>query len=450
MTPPQRRFPQPGRTGHALHRLLAASCLLSLLPTLAFTADRQGLFAVPDSAPPAPVESNRVIVTEVTFDGPPFNGAPTRIFGFYARPEAPGKYPGVVQLHGAGLVTLTPNLAVLYAQHGYACFSLDWAGPGERRVGPTSLFNSVATTAIPPRLPDGSVERGKPWIIPRPEQSGITNGVRFVLAGFHFLRNRPEVDPDRLCLSGMSAGAYLSLLVLGQDPTIKAAAVKYGCGYIRDFPGYFGGYFSPLVLGPKADQDVWLEALDPQWYLPDYRASVLMLSGTNDRFFLMPLVLETWRHIPSPKRLVMLPNDNHSQVGNEEFPLRYFNSVFGAAPAFPEATNPTVKPDGANLVLTSQVTGPSKLTKVDFCVMCMPRDKFAPNHADTKWTLYPATQAGDDWTATVPGPPPGEQLIAYLHAEDETGAKVSSDTVEVPEFPKWRGLPEPPPAPTTP
>lgn len=44
----------------------------------------------------------------------------------------------------------------------------------------------------------------------------------------------------------MSAGAHLSLLVLGCEPSIKAAAIKYGCGFIKE-----------LGEGSSGTDDVW-------------------------------------------------------------------------------------------------------------------------------------------------------------------------------------------------
>ncbi len=84
------------------------------------------------------------------------------------------------------------------------------------------------------------------------------------------------------------------------------------------------------------ERDKWLAVLDPKHYINDYKARVMMFSGTDDLYFFMPLVLETYRAIPTPKRLIMLPNDHHSQVGNNELPLRYFRSIMGMAAAFPE------------------------------------------------------------------------------------------------------------------
>ncbi|HEY3378602.1 MAG TPA: acetylxylan esterase [Armatimonadota bacterium] len=419
--------------------VLWALLVLCLVPVMA--ADRQALFTVPDfrALPPAQNVINEIVLTEVSFAGAPFNGSPTRIYGFYARPAKPGKYPGVVQLHGAGLDVLKPDAAIFYAKHGFACLSIDWAGPAkerkEPRKPPYSKFDSPGNLAYEPES-----EHGKPWPtkwqIRGVEKDGITNGVRFVLRSFMYLRSRPEVNAKQLCLSGMSAGAHLSLLVLGQDPTIKAATVKYGEAFIRDLPGYYGGYFGPLTLAPKADQDAWLSVLDPKWDMPKYKANVLLLSGTDDIFFWMPIVLKTYREIPTDKRLLMLPNDNHSQVGNEEIPLRYFQSVLKTAPAYPTVTVPTVTATPEGLLLSVKVTAPSKLSKVVFITKRMPLKTF---NWMKEWQTVPAELNGESWQAKVPVVADGEQMIAYAMVEDTTGAKISSDTVELPEYPHWRG-----------
>jgi hypothetical protein len=273
-----------------------------------------------------------------------------------------------------------------------------------------------------------------------PEQDGITNGVRFALRGLMFLRSRPDVDPAQVCLVGTSAGAHLALIVAGLDPGLKAVAVKYGEGFIRDLPGYFGGYFGPITLCPKAEQDAWLAVLDPKHGMPNYKANVLLLSGTDDIFFWMPIVLKTYREIPSPKRLIMNPNDNHGQVGNTAIPIRYLKSILGQAPAFPEVAPPTIRADEKSVVLTTKASGPSKGLTISFAWKRMPLATFDYRK---NWQIVKATAgANGEWTAEIPASHNQEQLVAYAIVEDETGARAASDTAEWPAYPSWRGLPQ--------
>jgi dienelactone hydrolase len=416
--------------------------------------DRQAFFAVPDFEelpPDIEVVSEKtedgVKVTEMYLAGVPLNGKPTRVYGFYCRPAKDGKYPAVIEIHGAGFggSQVSPAAGIAYAKKGFACFVMDWAGPTDKRreMGwRHSEFSAAGNLAAP--LPD---QENKPWPhtfkIAEPAENGIVNAVRFARRIGMFLRSRPEVNPDQLCVSGMSAGAHLTLLLLGVDPTIRAAAVKYGCGFIDDI--YFGGYFGPLTLCPKAEQDRWLAVLDPKHGLRDYRTSTLILSGTDDRFFCMPAVLQTWRVIPAEKRLIMRPNDDHSLVNNVDIPAAWFQSVLNTTPAWPTITPLTTRVADDQLTLRVQADSQPGIERVDIVVKRQPAEMFKWGRdqdpvKNAKWDVQPAALEGDAWTLTLPAPVEGEQLVAYATAYDKLGREVSSDTVELPDYPKWRGL----------
>jgi dipeptidyl aminopeptidase/acylaminoacyl peptidase len=245
----------------------------------------------------------------------------------------------------------------------------------------------------------------------------------------------------------MSAGAHLTLLILGAEPAFKAAAVKYGMGFIRDLPGCFGGYFGPLAISPKDEQDAWLARLDPKHDLPRYRARVLMLSGTDDIFFAMPAVLATHRAIPTEKRLLMFPNENHGHVGNVPIPLSWFRASLGLAPAWPDLSPPVAITEDGRTSLSVTAIGPGKAAKVSFWIKRMPRALFHWGRGDTakpgtvaKWHEVPAQATAGTWNAEIPAPGADEQLVAYATVTDEAGLQASSDTLELPDYPKWRGV----------
>ena len=412
-------------------------------------ADGTAFFDVPGFAelPPATEilsesTADGVKVTELAFAGAPFNGRPTRIYGFYCRPKKEGRYPAVLEIHGAGLMKLEPKAGIEYAKNGFCCFVMDWAGPAPKRVEagvPHSIYDKPETD--PARTPPPG------WKGFGPEQDARRNGVMFARRAVMFLQSRPEVDADRLCVSGMSAGAHLTLLILGAEPAFKVAAVKYGMGFIRDLPGCFGGYFGPLVLSPKDEQDAWLARLDPKHNIGRFQANVLMLSGTDDIFFAMPAVLATHRAIPTGKRLLMFPNENHGYVGNVPIPLSWFRANLGLAPAWPDLSPPIATDDTGHTMLSVTTTGPGKAAKVSFWVKRMPRALFRWGRGDkarpetvAKWLEVPAQAADGTWNAKIPAPGAEEQVVVYATVTDETGVQASSDTLELPDDPKWRGV----------
>ncbi len=413
-------------------------------------AQQNDLFAVPSiEVLPLNVsvlsETNAVGVKTAEFfmDGAPFNGKKTRIHAFFSHPEKPGRYPAVLDLHGAGLGKLSPDAGIAYATNGFACLTIDWCGPTPARQPPYSEFDSPGNMHVQVKDTNGVPIRGKYTC--NPETSAMRNGVLFVRRSVQFLKSRPEVDADRLCIAGASAGAFLTLLSIGHEPAFKAAVVKYGCGFIT-MPAYrFGGYVIGVTLCPRDQQEAWAASFDSKHRLNQVKANVLMLSGTDDHFFWMPMVLKTYRGLPGPRQLLMLPNDNHSQVGNWKIPLSHFQSVFGLAPAWPTVQPPTAAINGATLELSARGAGSVPIARVSFWVKRMPLAEFkfkreirTPLGSIEPWREVVAAHANGSWRAEIPAPAEGEQIVAYAMAADANGNLVSSDTVEVPEYPQWR------------
>jgi cephalosporin-C deacetylase-like acetyl esterase len=385
-------------------------------------------------------ESNGVKLTEFYFNGPVFGGQPTRIYAFYAQPAGQGPFPAVVQLHGSGLEVLKPDAALEYAAHGYACISIDWAGPdwrgeGKLRAKPYSEFPSEGNRARK------NPETQKWQAIPL-EKDARTNGIRFIRRALQFLRNRPEVDAGRLCISGMSAGAQATLGVLGLEPDIKAAAVKYGSGFIRELN--WGGAYGPLKAAEKDDAggvERWISILDPKHGLKNIRAATLVLTGTDDIFYFLPAVLATWRAIPATKSLLIFPNDNHSQVGNEVIPRQWFDHVLTGSPVWPQVGEISAQSSPESLLL--KVPAGENSTGVVFWFKRMPLSEFQHGRAPkgektTPWESVSAQKDGAQWIASLPPLTPTEQIIAYATVEGAAGTKASSDTVELPAKPGWR------------
>ncbi|MBT3374263.1 MAG: hypothetical protein HN742_23960 [Lentisphaerae bacterium] len=430
---------------------LAAALSVAAASTVTGTLDRQAFFAVPsfqELPPSIEIISEKtgdgVTVTEMTFAGAPFNGAQTRIYGFYCRPERAAKYPGVLELHGAGAsrIKLTPTAGIAYAESGFACFVMDWAGTSEKRRREGwghSQFKAVGNMAR--KMADKAAHPPNGWKTFGRDVDGIRNGVMFARRVAMLLRSRPEVNPEQLCVAGMSAGAHLTLLLLGVEPAYRTAAVKYGTGFIDDIR--FGGYFSPIVLTSRRQQEEWLEGFDPKHGIRQYRADTLILSGTDDIFFWMPAVLQTYRAVPTEKRLIMRPNDNHSQVNNNRIPMAWFKASLGQSPTWPTVGPVTAVVAAGQLNLRTAAAAEPGIERVSMVVKRQLRTSFhwgrrktAPEGA--KWNEHRAARDDASWSVSIPAPTDKEQAVVYAIAYDKLGREVASDTVEVPEYPAWR------------
>src|ERR1051325_2679283 len=80
------------------------------------------------SRPPVATWGERKgLLQEVYYQGEPLNGKTTRIFAYFAKPDSPGPFPGMVLVHGGG-GTAFSEWAVHWAKRGYAAISMNLAG----------------------------------------------------------------------------------------------------------------------------------------------------------------------------------------------------------------------------------------------------------------------------------------------------------------------------------
>ena len=178
-------------------------------------ATRQPLHAelIPFDLPAKGLES-----FAVRFDG--FGGG--RIAGWYVRPEAAGKFPGVCIYHGYSGRAPRPIELVSLASQGMCVLSMDCRGqPG----------NSQDTANYGEGNALGWMTQG----IRDPK----TYYYRYVYAdavrALELLAHREEVDADRLAVTGVSQGGALTLAVsaLSERPVLSLPDIPFLCDFRR-------------------------------------------------------------------------------------------------------------------------------------------------------------------------------------------------------------------------
>ncbi|MBC2593811.1 acetylxylan esterase [Ruficoccus amylovorans] len=369
-------------------------------------------------------DAEGVRTTEFYMDGEPFNGKETRMYAVYSRPIEEGNYPAVLRVHGSSLDKLPVEVSEYYAQNGFACLQVDWEYPSDKRPGLQSSYVAEG------RMTTANYEAIDPAV------DVMRNAILFLRRGLQFLRSRSEVNADEICVSGVSVGGQLTLILLGIEPEIRAASVKYGS--ISGYPGsYFGGIYEALNRVNDADYKAyWLERMDSANYLENYNAEVLIISGTDDVFYWMPTVLETWRRIPTEKRLLMWPSVNHRFINDETVPLAYFMSVLGLEKPWPEISSfRALRTDNGNR-FEIEVEPGCEVERVTVIYKTDSRDRF---RFQRDWKTLNARMAGNTWVAHSGQPLTRDgQLVAYAMITDANGRQSCSDTVEIPELPVWR------------
>jgi acetyl esterase/lipase len=195
------------------------------------------------------------------------DGVPLR-YDHYRPRDVAGPAPAVVVVHGGAWMHGDPSQAagnaLHFARRGIATVSLSY------RLAPAHRF--------PAPLDD------------------VRRGLRHVRASAGAL----GIDPQRLALLGLSAGAHLALLahlargVPELEPELPAA-LRAVAEDVRAVIGHYGPYdlarrrpmpdgLDPIaaLLGPRADDPQWLRLASPVHHAAHATAPVLLIHGTAD------------------------------------------------------------------------------------------------------------------------------------------------------------------------
>ncbi|MCP5111411.1 MAG: prolyl oligopeptidase family serine peptidase, partial [bacterium] len=134
------------------------------------------------------------------------------------------------------------------------------------------------------------------------------HGVASVVRAVSFLASRPEVDAERIGITGISWGGFLTSIVAGVDDRLKAAVPVYGCGFIyRNSP-----WVKNLDGLPPESRRLWIKNFDPSSHLPRAQAPMLWVNRTNDFHYRMDNYQSSYRLPPGPRKLSIIVDRNHS------------------------------------------------------------------------------------------------------------------------------------------
>lgn len=268
-------------------------------------------------------------VRALFYEGVPFQGRPTKVFAWLGLPavRTGEKVPGIVLIHGGG-GTAFDSWVRLWTWRGYAAISMDTCGcvPGGEH-------------GQRPRHEDG----GPPgwggygqidW--PRTDQ-WCYHAVAAAILGHSLLRSLPEVDADRIGVTGISWGGYLCCIVAGVDHRFRFAVPVYGCGFTLDHA------FAGSVRGLGEERAArWMRWWDPSAYLPAAAMPMLWVTGTNDFAYWLPALQKSYRLPSGPRTLAVrlrMPH-GHGPAGEGPEEIRAFaDGVVNGGPGLARITD---------------------------------------------------------------------------------------------------------------
>jgi dienelactone hydrolase len=231
----------------------------------------------------------------------------SEIYAAIASPKAPGKYPGILVLHG-GAGSAEVDKALAWAQRGYVAVAPDLPGIAE----PKKLTETKGSFS--------SLKYGEGrWVAnPDASESVIFDAVLSAMKSLYLLKAQPNVDTANIGVVGCSWGGYMTTMVCGlAGDQVKAGLALYGCGFFD-----LGCQSGTVSYDPKLprtslsrlspdERARWLQCLDAGRRAPKMKASYFLAAASNDFFGWPRSAQATLDAIPGEKNHLFAPNANH-------------------------------------------------------------------------------------------------------------------------------------------
>jgi len=231
---------------------------------------------------PHPIER-----VEIPFEGQSLPGL------LHLPPDCPEKAPCV--LYTDGMDGFKEMLNPLYGdkllERGLAVLSIDGPGQGECCI--------------------------------RKIRCATDNFARAGHAAMDFLVKRPEIDPNRIAVWGMSMGSFWVTQIVAYDHRFKAAAAHLVCqepGMNTIFnmasPTFKARYMWMAGYEDEGEFDRFAQALSLKGLGAKIRCPFLIIGGEDDELSPIEHSYALYEEIQSPKKIIVYGGENHSIEGH--------------------------------------------------------------------------------------------------------------------------------------
>ena len=346
-------------------------------------------------------------VKAIFYEGLPWKGKPTRVFAYYGIPKTDGKakVPAMVLVHGGGGSAFIPWVR-LWVSRGYAAIAMDTCGC----ISGGGYNNHKRHEDGGPSGWGGFDQIDQPI-----EDQWTYHAVADVILAHSLIRTFPEVDADRIGLTGISWGGYLTCIVAGVDSRFKFAVPVYGCGFLGDNSVWSGDFGK---MGSEKARK-WLQLWDPSAYLSFARMPLLWVTGSNDFAYPMDSLQKSYRLALGSHTLCVRLRMPHGHGGPGENPqeiLAMAESVFRKGE--PLARIIKSGRDDRNAWVFAESTAPIQNAELNFTTD-------AGKWQDRKWQSMPA--AWDATTGKASATLPEATSVYYFNLTDNRDLVISSE-----------------------
>jgi len=346
-------------------------------------------------------------VKAIFYDGVSWNGKPTRVFAWYGVPESDEKLPAMVLIHGGG-GTAFAEWVQLWNQRGYAAIAMDLCGCVPK--GEYGNWNRHEYGGPPGWGGFDQID----WKV---EDQWTYHAVADIILANTLISSLPQVDHDRIGMTGISWGGYLTCIACGVDNRFKFAVSVYGCGFL----GINSCWLPTFEQMGEEKAKKWLNLWDPSNYLKDTTMPMLWVTGTNDFAYPLDSVQRSYLSTKGKRTLCIRLRMPHGHGGAGENPeeIHYFaNSLLKGDDPLARITGQGI--DGNTIWVTFNSDVPIVGAELLFT-------KDLGEWFNREWYSEPANVHQNKVTATLPD----GVTVCYLNIIDEKDLVISTEYMEL-------------------
>ncbi len=342
-------------------------------------------------------------IKAVLYTGMPYQGRDTEVFAYLGLPEGASesnKVPAVVLVHG-GAQTAYKDWVELWNSKGYAAIAFYWR---ESDVLYDGLDPEVDYYGGPRKdgyFMDYENPTGDQWMYHAVSDSILANTL---------LSSLPEVDSDKIGITGISWGGIITSYTMGVDERFKFAIPVYGCGYLQE---------GTLKKGLNEKQQLW----DAKNVIANTKAEILWVNGTTDNHFALDSTAMSYDAGGSAS--ICIENGlRHGVRNGPESIFKFADTVIYGMVILPWIESYTVDGDVAEISFYS----PGDIASIKL-IYNTTGIKYSSNVSETDWDVITLTELEYDWDSLTYKLPDYIKGF-YFEITDSNGGKITTNYIE--------------------
>lgn len=357
-------------------------------------------------------ELDQGAVQAIYYETLPYQGKETRAFAYIGIPESEGPVPAMVLVHGGGGKAFSEWVKI-WNDRGYAAISISLEGHMPNKQGAGKIRHEYSGPVRVGRFDDAELPLQEQW---------MTHAVSDVMLAHSLLRSLPEVDADRIGVTGISWGGILSSLVSGVDDRFKCAMPVYGAGFLYESHGHFKSVQTDA-------QKFW----DPARHFASSSMPTLWVNGDSDGHFSVNITSHSFKVTEGHAWMTIHPGMAHGHPPGWD-PKRV-PEIYAFADQILKAKTPslgriTQQPSGRGMKLSYESVVPVLEATVYYLNEPLTYYATTGKHdRPGKWLTLSAEIDAD--TKLVSADLPESCQTYYVNLKDSRGYLISSVLVEL-------------------